>query len=154
MPSPNYHYEGWTCSVYAISDGCGNVKFGVAKNVEGRIKTMQTGNAHPLQLLFECVCESELSERKACSSAYCIEHNVHELLGLKRMTGEWFAVNYHEAYASLKSIADWFRQWSKHDHVRQWYGGVTTHPVHVHTNEENHIWYWPTSDVYERGLVQ
>jgi hypothetical protein len=80
MPSPDYHYEGWTCSVYAISDGCGNVKFGVAKNVECRIRTMQTGNAHPLQLLFECVCESELSERKACSSAYCIEHNVHQLL--------------------------------------------------------------------------
>jgi hypothetical protein len=28
------------------------------------------------------------------------------------------------------------------------------HDVHVHTYEHEHVWYWPTSDVYERGLVQ
>jgi len=153
MPSPEYFYEGWTCSVYAISDGCGNVKFGVAKNVEVRMKTMQTGNAHPLQLLFECVCESARSERRACSAAYYIEHAIHDELFLRRMTGEWFAVDYAQAYWQLDSAAELFRTVSKQERLAEFYGGVVAHSVHVHTSEERHIWYWPTSDVYERGLV-
>jgi len=147
------YYHGWTCSVYAISDGHGNVKFGVSKNIRSRIKEMQTGNAHPLQLLFECTCESLISERRACSSAYCIEHQIHDELFAKRMTGEWFAVGYAEAHERLSGVSNWFRQWSKQEDLHPFYGGVTTHRVYVHTSEEHHIWYWPTSDVYERGLV-
>lgn len=138
---------GWTCSVYAISDGHGNVKFGVAKIPEKRMKEMQTGNAHPLQLLFECVCESLNSERSAVSGAYKIEHWIHEELAAKRMTGEWFAVDYQEAYEWMTHVVDWFNE-SRYSH------DVDAHDVHIHTTEEQHIWYWPTSDVYERGLVQ
>ena len=147
MPSPDYHYEGWTCSVYAVSDGHGNIKFGVAKNVHSRIKTMQTGNAHPLQLLFECVCESLESERAAVSGAYKIEHWIHEELTSKRMTGEWFAADYQEAYEWMTHVVDWFNE-SGHSQY------VDAHDVYVHTTEQQHIWYWPTSDVEERGLVQ
>lgn len=146
MPSPNYHYQGWTCSVYAISDGHGNIKFGVANRVDRRIKQMQTGNAHPLQLLFECVCESE-RQQSANTAAFTIEHWIHEELGLKLMTGEWFSVDYQEAYEWLDHVVDWFRE-------HQSRAGLVVHDVHVHTYEHQHVWYWPTSDVYERGLVQ
>ena len=142
---PQYH-EGWTCSVYAISDGHGNVKFGVAKCIERRMKEMQTGNAHPLQLLFECACESERSFRTAATAAYVIEHWIHDELAAKQMCGEWFAVDYQEAYEWMTHVVDWFRNSRHCKHVR-------AHDVFVHTPEQRHIWYWPTSDVYERGLV-
>lgn len=146
MPSPDYHYQGCTCSVYAISDGHGNIKVGVANRVDRRIKQMQTGNAHPLQLLFECVCESE-RQLLANTAAFTIEHWIHEDLRLRQMTGEWFSVDYQEAYKSLCHVVDWFRAHRKD-------AELVVHDIHVHAYEHQHVWYWPTSDVYERGLVQ
>jgi hypothetical protein len=146
MPSPDYHYEGWTCSVYAVSDGHGNVKVGVARRVDRRIEQMQTGNAHPLQLLFECVIESPWADRFASAAAYRVEHWIHEALSDKRMTGEWFAVDYHEVLGEMEHVIDWFRN-------SELSSSLAVHDLHVHTYEKDHIWYWPTSDVEERGLL-
>jgi hypothetical protein len=135
-------------SLYAISDGLGNVKFGVAKNPFCRIREMQTGNAHPLQLLFEIESTANDS-RTAATGAYWLEREAHELLDSKRMTGEWFAVDYHDAHASVAQVHHWACQ-------SRWLAeiGVSVGDVVVHTPEHMHVWYWPTSDVYERGLVQ
>lgn len=134
-------------SLYAISDGIGNVKFGVAKDPRARLKEMQTGNAHPLQLLFEI--ESEASHgRNAAVGAYQMEHVIHQWVRQKRMTGEWFAVDYSYAFRLMDSVDDWARK----DH---WFNRsmVFTSGVIVHTKEADHVVFWPTSDVHERGLV-
>jgi hypothetical protein len=135
-------------SLYAISDGIGNVKFGVAKNPFARIREMQTGNAHPLQLLFEIESTAK-HPRSAATGAYWLEHEVHDLLASKRMTGEWFAVDYHYAHAAMVQVHQWAGE-------SRWLAerGVSASDVLVHTPEHLHVWYWPTSDVYERGLVE
>ena len=138
----------WHCSCYAISDGTGNVKIGVAKNIERRMKAIQTGNAHPLQLLFEVECCSR-SSRESASAAYAVEHAAHKELHDKRMYGEWFAVEYIDCYYALEQAIDtvaqlwWFEKYE-----------IDTSTVLIHTAEQNHIWYWPTSDVLQRGLVE
>jgi hypothetical protein len=101
-------FYGW--SVYAISDGIGNVKFGIAQSIQDRKKLLQTGNAHPLQVLFEVVCQKPGSTRdwRSCqSAAYCIESCIHRWLKQegRQMTGEWFSVGYHEALDVLSQAS-------------------------------------------------
>lgn len=138
----------WYCSVYVISDGHGNMKFGVAKDIHARMKTLQIGNAHPLQLLFEVQCSSP-HKNEAAWGCYRIESVTHQSLVGKRMTGEWFAVDYHDAMAELSFavvVAEEHPAFERYD--------IRASDVVVHTTEHEHIWYWPTSDVYQRGLVQ
>jgi hypothetical protein len=138
----------YVCSVYAISDGHGNMKIGVAKDVPSRMKTLQIGNAHPLQLLFEVECLS-FSPRHAASCAYRIEHWLHAWLDSKRMTGEWFAVDYEDALHEMTELIANETAKLTFQQMR-----VTVEGPIVHITEHEHIWYWPTSDVYQRGLVQ
>jgi hypothetical protein len=138
----------YACSVYAISDGHGNMKVGVAKDIQRRIKVLQIGNAHPLQLLFEIECLSFLP-RNAASCAYRIEHWLHSWLEKRRMTGEWFAVDYDEALGQMVELVATKAAKFTFEHLR-----VTVNGPMVHIKRHEHIWYWPTSDVYERGLVQ
>lgn len=137
----------YVCSVYAISDGHGNMKIGVAKDIANRMKTLQIGNAHPLQLLFEIECLSFLP-RYAASCAYRIERWLHIWLEKKRMTGEWFAVDYEDALNQMTALVNTESAKLISDQMR-----VTIEGPIVHIAEHEHIWYWPTSDVHQRGLV-
>jgi len=137
----------WTCDVYCISDGHGNMKFGVAKNISSRMKCLQVGNAHPLQLLFSVRCWSG-ARYEVASVAHLVEHHIHRQLSSFRMTGEWFAVDYHHAQDQMEQSSDAIstHPWAvKH--------GVEIDGVFVEKSEHEHIWYWPTSDVHERGLA-
>lgn len=136
------------CSVYVISDGHGNMKVGVAKHISNRIQTLQTGNAHPLQLLFEVQCFSPY-KREAAWGCYQIERSMHLSAVNKRMTGEWFALEYHEALDELHSAV-----LQASDHVCFERYKISVSEILVHRQESEHVWYWPTSDVYERGIVQ
>jgi hypothetical protein len=89
-------------SVYAISDGIGNVKFGIAQRINDRKKLLQTGNANPLQVLFEVVCQKpgKTKDWQSCqSAAYAIESCIHRWLKneQRHVSGEWFSVSYQEA---------------------------------------------------------
>lgn len=137
----------YVCSVYAISDGHGNMKIGVAKDVPSRMKALQIGNAHPLQLLFEVECLS-FFPRNAASCAYRIEHWLHAWLDSKRMTGEWFAVDYEDALHEMTELVATEAAKLTADGML-----VTIEGPIVHIAEHEHIWYWPTSDVHQRGLV-
>jgi hypothetical protein len=146
MPWPEYHYEGWTYSVYAISDGHGNIKFGVSSDVGKRIRNLQIGNAHPLQLLFECVCESLSSQDSPKAAAHFIEKWIHNEVSECQMAGEWFALDYWEAH---ECMCDAVEDCTSMRNVL----GVRVHDVYVHTSENQHVWYWPTSDIEQRGLA-
>lgn len=93
-------------NVYAISDGVGNVKFGIAMRSQDRKKELQTGNAYPLQLLFEVSFQKPASTRdwRSCrDAAYQLEGIVHQWLNEegRRTSGEWFSVSYQEAFDVL-----------------------------------------------------
>ena len=137
----------WACSVYAISDGIGNVKFGVAKNVQSRLKSLQTGNAHPLQLLFVVDCVST-NRWQAALVAHALEREIHEWSEGSRMSGEWFAIDYHAAYDAVNFCMEQVAvmPWQDSDNVR-------IDGVFVYREEKDHIWYWPTNDVHARGLI-
>lgn len=138
----------WTCDVYAISDGLGNVKFGVAKDIASRLKGLQCGNAHPLQLLFSIRC-SNLTGREVSSVAHLVENNIHRALAPQRMTGEWFAIDYYAALAQMEqSIEDtMMHPWPERY-------GVEIDGVFIEKPEDQHIWYWPTNDAHARGIIQ
>jgi hypothetical protein len=138
----------WQCSVYAISDGHGNMKFGVAKDIQKRMRMLQTGNAHPLQLLFEvqCFCHIAL---EAAWGAHQVETDIHKRLKERRMTGEWFAVDYEDALQAMTESSVHCSLFSRIKRLQ-----IEIDDVIVHVREHEHCWYWPTSDVYQRGLVQ
>ena len=72
--------------VYFIGTGITKghqVKIGVAKDVEKRLKGMQTGNPHKLIILAKIPCDSR-------RHALHLEATLHERFKKDRMTGEWF----------------------------------------------------------------
>ena len=71
-------------NVYFIQCGeHGPVKIGKAKNVERRLKTMQTGNPKKLYIRVVLNCGSDLA-------AYEMESNLHRRFKKFRKYGEWF----------------------------------------------------------------
>ena len=68
--------------VYAVTDGDA-VKIGIAKNIDSRIKGMQTGNYRDITLLKGWFVGEERVARLA-------ERNVHESLARLHLNGEWF----------------------------------------------------------------
>jgi len=140
--------RSWQCSVYGISDGIGNMKFGVAKDIPSRMKTLQIGNAHPLQLLFEVVCVCRCP-RSAANAAYQVEHHIHGCIEHLRMTGEWFAIDYYEALHQIADSADCIA-----NDPKVLGRGVEIEYVVVHKQEKDHLLWWPTSDVAQRGLAE
>lgn len=70
--------------LYAIRDGVGNVKLGIAKSVSDRRSALQTGNASALSLVGYAFCGDD---------APALEKSLHDSLaraGL-HVRGEWFA---------------------------------------------------------------
>ena len=65
--------------VYVISDCCGHVKIGVAKNPINRLKALQTGMPTKLVIL-------------ACADwPNSYERRIHRVLHASRLQGEWFS---------------------------------------------------------------
>jgi predicted GIY-YIG superfamily endonuclease len=74
-------------NVYFVRAGNrGAIKVGVARNVERRISTMQTGNPFKLNLLASISCDSRVS-------AYALEAKIHKFFARQRIRGEWFQGN-------------------------------------------------------------
>jgi len=65
--------------VYLISDGV-NIKIGVSQNPSNRLKTMQTGNASKLELLWS----------KCYMNPYAVEASIHNMHFQNHVIGEWF----------------------------------------------------------------
>ena len=101
----------FACSVYAISDCCGHMKIGIAKDVNARMKELQVGNACPLCLMFEIVCESPYCKNDYTApreAAFFIESTLHRWLKEenRQLMGEWFNICYHHTYdAMLQTVS-------------------------------------------------
>ncbi|HEX3747557.1 MAG TPA: GIY-YIG nuclease family protein [Bryobacteraceae bacterium] len=86
--------------VYAISDGGGAVKVGVANNVQRRLKELQTGHCRKLSTF----CEIGFSSRV---EAYSIECRAHRLLKGNLLEGEWFSIPPETAREAIgQAVAD------------------------------------------------
>lgn len=86
--------SGDKCFVYAIGDGHGHVKIGIASDVTKRLCALQTGNASRLYL----ICYVQSGSR---SEAERIEEWCHKDLREHRACGEWFRVFDDVAFQSL-----------------------------------------------------
>lgn len=82
--------------VYVIGCAGQPIKIGVAKNVEQRVSTLQTGFPHKLRVY----AHLEIT----CGSAVSIEREAHRRLAEFRMNGEWFDYDPYDAIELLKEI--------------------------------------------------
>ena len=65
-------------------------KIGITNNLGKRIKTLQTGNSHPLNYAF--VVKADLTDILGKEIEY-LERFLHENYSSKRIRGEWFKLN-------------------------------------------------------------
>lgn len=142
-------------NVYAISDGVGNVKFGVAMRSEDRKKDLQVGNAYPLQVLFEVACQKPASTRdwECCrEAAYRVERIVHRWLKEegRQTSGEWFSVSYHEALDVLSQAS--MMNTGRLGHLVEVCNVEIVGPI-VLIQEDDHI-YWPIPVHAQREAAQ
>lgn len=90
--------------IYIISNDQGFVKVGVSKDPKRRLKQLQTGNEHKLELLF--------TEEFECSRKHIlrVEKLIHK--ELKRITtkmiGEWFKID-EDKLTSIKNTIIYHR---------------------------------------------
>jgi len=72
------------CFVYFVQMGSiGPIKIGVAKNVERRLESLQTGNPYKLKLLTMIECTNSLK-------AYDLERKMNSKFSNHNIRGEWF----------------------------------------------------------------
>lgn len=74
--------EEWGSNVYFISDG-EFVKIGKAKDVNRRVRELQTANPRKLTILKVIECKDE-------KTAFDLEHFFHQQFKLFKCKGEWF----------------------------------------------------------------
>jgi predicted GIY-YIG superfamily endonuclease len=73
--------------VYFVRAGNrGAVKIGIARNVERRVATLQTGNAFKLNVMAVIPCSSRIE-------AQSLEERLHKRFAKQRIRGEWFQGN-------------------------------------------------------------
>lgn len=79
-----------TTYVYFIEEAeSGNIKIGVAKTIEKRIKQLQTGNPRTLTAIAFITCKSK-------PDAHACETFLHKKFASVRLHGEWFNIGrYH-----------------------------------------------------------
>lgn len=83
--------------VYFVRAGNrGAIKIGVARNMQRRLDTLQTGNAFKLNVIALIPCKSR-------EHARAIEASLHKRFGKQRIRGEWFQGN-----IEFRSIQDDF----------------------------------------------
>jgi predicted GIY-YIG superfamily endonuclease len=90
--------------IYIISNDQGYIKVGVSKHPEKRLKQLQTGNEHKLELIF--------TEEFNCSRKHIlhIEKLLHKELKklTTKMIGEWFKIDENKL-TSIKNIITYHR---------------------------------------------
>lgn len=85
--------------IYAIRAGDVAVKFGVAKDPEDRLKTLQTGCPHKLELI------------AVMDLPHTNERLMHKYLSEHRLMGEWFKPC--EKVTEVLSDPRWIARWQK-----------------------------------------
>lgn len=89
------------CSVYFIRErGTQNVKIGVAKDVNARLKDLQTGNANQLEIINTILFPTE-------EDAYRVENLLHKKYISDHIRGEWF--KYREDFL-LENISNYINK--------------------------------------------
>lgn len=82
--------------VYVISDGCGHVKIGVARDPEKRLRELQVGNANKLRVIGHFWCDRPGDSEAAA----------HRELDYCRARGEWFGCGIQEACDVVRATLD------------------------------------------------
>jgi Meiotically up-regulated gene 113 len=85
--------------VYVITADHGLSKIGISNDPAGRLKSLQTGSAHPLRVALAIPVPT-------ASTAYEIEQEAHALLTDRRASGEWFSVSSNVAIAAVYGAAE------------------------------------------------
>ena len=118
-PTFGMEFGYWRCCVYAISDGTGNVKVGVAQHPVARRDALQIGNAYGLQVLFYFWCKNR-------SEANRYEKRIHSRVSDCAVLGgrEWFRISWHDAYHVFSEESS---------------------DVVIHTSEKDHVWWHVSS---------
>lgn len=75
--------------VYFVSDGVGHIKIGKSKNVRKRIKALQTGNAHELNLILQ-VLFVEDAPWAVSLNVDSLEDVLHDTFKKYHVRDEWF----------------------------------------------------------------
>ena len=74
-----------TMSVYFIRDSHGNTKIGHSCDIEGRLKSLQTGNPYELKVV-----------RQIKGASLQAEKEIHSYFGHRKIRGEWFNISMAE----------------------------------------------------------
>lgn len=82
-----YQVELYPVFLYVIGPIYGPQKIGISKNVDKRLKSLQTGN--PVKLYIQFCME--------VNRARLIERKIHAELNHKKLKGEWFDLTKEEA---------------------------------------------------------
>lgn len=102
---------GDTVEIYAIRGGDA-VKIGLARDVDVRRATMQTGNPAPLVIIARAHVEKE--------AAYRIEKNAHHYLRKERIHGEWFRATDGQARDAIRHGIESFDKAEEETPPNEW----------------------------------
>ena len=83
-----------TSYLYVIGNDTDRQKIGFSKDVEKRLKTLQTGNPDKLKIHYKIECPS--------NKTISLEKKIHTELSYKRLKGEWFDMTPQEAMNYLE----------------------------------------------------
>lgn len=78
-----------TSYLYVIGNNTNRQKIGFSKDVDKRLKTLQTGNPDILNIHHKIECSEDKTRP--------LEKKIHTELGYKRLKGEWFDMTPEEA---------------------------------------------------------
>lgn len=81
-----------------------SVKIGVSKDIESRLKSLQTGHEHQLKLIYT----------KPVEDASSLELKLHHKFSDKRVRGEWFKVNPKKVIKEIEEFT-----FKRTDHLKQ-----------------------------------
>ena len=99
--------------VYFVRSGRnGPIKIGVAKNVENRMDTLQTGNPTELILIAKVKCKSK-------AHAYSLETQLHKIYSRKRIRREWFSSELNLSHANRLISARDLEEENESQHAEQ-----------------------------------
>jgi predicted GIY-YIG superfamily endonuclease len=108
----------WLYKVYVIGPGDGPLKIGLARDLQRRLYTLQTGNQQELHIFW-----SYKLLRKA--EARAIERAAHQSLKDKRIRGEWFDCSIDEAIDAIWQHIDCQTYVARHMAVKDLRGFVS-----------------------------
>lgn len=96
MPQLIKEQDNQSKHIYLISDGQGHFKIGIADDPQQRRIELQSGNPHPLEIIYS----------HFCNNTSVIERQLHEQYKTKRMTGEWFALDQADVLQVIKVLGE------------------------------------------------